>query len=290
MSVAIAPRREEDRAQLLAALKVEAGHDTTFQFDAELNALHVMLYGSEELHLDALIEQINTRHGLTVEVGTPGIGYLESPTRTVTVDYTHKRIHHGNGEFARLLIEMAPVDEPECRMEIRCPASDLPEVFHDGLKKGFETVLQSGPMAGFPVVGVAIAVTGAAFHETDSTPLKFEIAARAALRQALEQGHTRLFEPIMNVSVMAPEKFCGAVITDLHARLAEINHTAIAGGLAVLRAYVPLATLFGHLNALRSKTTGLGTSTVVYSHHAAVPDHQPDEGPENFPPAIGMRA
>jgi elongation factor G len=163
----------------------------------------------------------------------------------------------------------------------------VPKEYIPGVEKGVESVLAAGVVAGFPVVDVKVQLVDGKYHDVDSSALAFEIAARAAFREALQKGKSVLLEPIMKVEVAAPEDCTGSVIGDLNLRRGQIQGRDMRGNASVINAMVPLMNMFGYVNSLRSMTQGRATFTMQFEHYAPVP--LPDDEPP-FPPAIGMRA
>ena len=163
----------------------------------------------------------------------------------------------------------------------------MPKEFIPGVEKGLNSVLGSGVVAGFPVVDVKVQLVDGKYHDVDSSALAFEIASRAAFREALQKGKSVLLEPIMKVEVVTPEDYTGSVIGDLNSRRGQIQGQDMRGNANVINAMVPLINMFGYVNNLRSMSQGRATFTMQFDHYATVP--LPDDDPP-FRPAIGMRA
>jgi elongation factor G len=216
------------------------------------------------------------------------VAYREKITRQVTVDYTHKKQSGGSGQFARVMIVAEPLPPASGFVfENKVVGGSVPKEYVPGVEKGLESVLGSGVVAGFPVVGLKVTLVDGAYHDVDSSALAFEIAARAALREALQKGDSVLLEPIMKVEVVTPEDYTGAVIGDLNARRGQIQGQDMRGAANVIHAIVSLANMLGYVNTLRSMSKGRATFTMQFDHYAPAP--WPDGDPP-FRPAIGMRA
>jgi len=196
----------------------------------------------------------------------------------VTVDHTHKKQTGGSGQFARVKIiaEPLPAGSPFL-FENKVVGGSVPKEYVPGVEKGLESILGSGVLAGFPVVDLKVTLIDGDYHEVDSSALAFEIAARAALREALQKGHSVLLEPIMKVEVVTPEDHTGAVIGDLNSRRGHIQGQDMRGNANVINAMVPLANMFGYVNTLRSMSQGRATFTMQFDHYEQVPSNVAQE-------------
>ena len=230
------------------------------------------------LHLDIKIDILKRSYKVEANVGAPQVAYRETITRQTEVDYTHKKQTGGAGQFARVKIEVAP-NAPGAGYEFEneVVGGSVPKEFVPGLEKGVEASLTAGVLAGFPVVDVKVALTDGAYHEVDSSALAFEIAARAAMREALQKGGSVLLEPIMKVEVVTPEHFMGDVIGDLNSRRGQIIGTDTRGNASVVNAMVPLANMFGYVSNLRSMSQGRATFTMQFDHYERVPQNVAEE-------------
>jgi elongation factor G len=209
------------------------------------------------------------------------VAFLERPTRRAEVEYTHKKSKGTWGQFAAVTLAVEPNDKGY-QFVSKMAEGALPNEYVTGVEKGIESVLSSGVVAGFPVVDVRVELIDRKYHDVDSTPLAFEIAARAAFREALQKAKPVLLEPIMKVAVMAPREHAKAVIDDLRRRGGADIEVA-----ATIDAVVPLMKMFGYDSALRAISGDHATFTMQFHHYApAAPS--PDDDP--FRPAIGMRA
>jgi elongation factor G len=216
------------------------------------------------------------------------VAYREKITRQVTVDYTHRKQSGGSGEFARLMIVAEPLPPASGFVfENKVVGASVPMEYVSGVEKGLESVLGSGVVAGFPVVGLKVTLIDGAYHDVDSSAHAFEIAARSALREALQKGDSILLEPIMKVEVVTPEDHIAAVIGDLNARRGLIQGQDMRNAANFIHALVPLTNMLGYVDTLRSMSKGRATFTMQFDHYAPAP--WPDGDPP-FRPAIGMRA
>jgi elongation factor G len=241
-----------------------------------------------ELHLDIKVDIIRGTYKVDANIGAPQVAFRERVTRRAEVKYTHKTQTGGTGQFAEVSIVVEP-NEPGKGYEFESGIVDgaVPNRYIPGVEKGLSSVLSCGIVAGFPVVDVKVQLVDGKYHDVDSSALAFEIASRAAFREALQKGRSVLLEPIMKVEVVTPDDRTGAVIGDLNLRRGQIQGQDIRGSASVITAMVPLMNMFGYVNNLRAISRGRATFTMQFDHYADVP-LPPDDDPL-FRPAIGMR-
>jgi elongation factor G len=237
-----------------------------------------ILKGMGELHLDIKVDILKRTYKVEANIGQPQVAYREKLTRPVTVDYVHKKQTGGAGQFARVKIVAEPgAPASGFEFENEVVGGAVPKEFIPGVEKGLESVLGSGVLAGFPVVDLKVKLVDGAYHEVDSSALAFEIAARQALREALQKGGPVLLEPLMKVEAVTPEEFTGSVIGDLNSRRGQIQGQDRRGNATVINAMVPLANMFGYVNNLRSMTQGRATFTMQFDHYEQVPQNVAQE-------------
>ncbi len=200
------------------------------------------------------------------------MAYRETITRKYTVDYTHKKQSGGAGQFARVIIDFEPQEAGAGYLfESKVVGGSVPKEYIPGVEKGLEASLDNGVMAGFPTIDFKATLTDGAYHDVDSSALAFEIAARAAFHEGMQKAGPVLLEPIMKVEVVTPEAHMGDVIGDLNSRRGQIMGMDQRGNASVVNAMVPLATMFGYVNRLRSMTQGRALFTMEFDHYAQVP-------------------
>ena len=215
---------------------------------------------------------------MEVQVGAPQVAYREAISRKVTKDYTHKKQTGGTGQFARVILEVEPNEKGAGNaFESKVVGGSVPKEYIPGVEKGLNSVLNSGPLIGFPVVDLKVTLIDGGYHEVDSSAIAFEIATRAAMREAFEFAGPVLLEPIMKVEVTSPEEFLGGVIGDLNSRRGQIMGTSMRGNANIINALVPLANMFGYINNLRSMSQGRASYTMQFDHYAQVPGAVADE-------------
>src|SRR5262249_26887013 len=205
-------------------------------------------------------------------VGAPQVAYREKLTRQATVDYVHKKQTGGSGQFAQVKIVAEPLPAGGGFVfENEVVGGSVPKEYVPGVEKGLESVLGWGVLAGFRVVDLKVGLVDGKAHDVDSSALAFEIAARMALREALQKGGPVLLEPIMKVEVVTPEDYTGSVIGDLNSRRGHIQGQDRRGNANVVNAMVPVANMFGYVNKLRSMSQGRATFTMQFDHYEQVP-------------------
>ena len=289
VEVAIEPRSKADQENLRVALAELAAEDPSFLVSTDRESGQIILKGMGELHLGGKIDILRRTYKIDANVGAPQVAFRERITRRAEVDYTHKKQTGGTGQFARVKF-VVEHNEPDkgFEFESRIVGGAVPEKFIPGVEKGLHSVLSSGVVAGFPVVDVKVLLVDGAYHDIDSSALAFEIAARAAFREALQKGKSVLLEPIMKVEVVTPKDHTDSVIGDLNRRRGQLQGQEMRDNANVIHAMVPLMNMFGYLNNLRSTSVGRATFTMQFDHYADALPNNDDDPP--FPPAIGMRA
>jgi len=272
IEIAIEPKSKADQEKLGVALAKLAAEDPSFRVSTDAESGQTILKGMGELHLDIKVDILRRTYKVDANIGAPQVAYREKISREVTVDYTHKKQTGGTGQFAAVKFVVSPL-EPGLGFEFenKIVGGAVPKEYIPGVEKGLESVLGSGVLAGFPVVDLKVALIDGKYHEVDSSALAFEIASRAALREALQKGHSVLLEPIMKVECVTPEDYTGSVIGDLNSRRGQIQGQDMRGNANVINAMVPLANMFGYVNTLRSMSQGRATFTMQFDHYAEVP-------------------
>jgi elongation factor G len=278
IEIAIEPKSKADQEKLGVALAKLAAEDPSFRVSTDQESGQTILKGMGELHLDIKVDILKRTYKVDANIGAPQVAYREKLTRATTVDYTHKKQTGGSGQYARVKIVAEP-GEPTSGFvfENEIVGGSVPKEYIPGVEKGLESVLGAGVLAGFPVVDLKVTLVDGAYHDVDSSALAFEIASRAALREALQKGGPVLLEPIMKVEVVTPEDYTGSVIGDLNSRRGQIQGQDMRGNANVIAAMVPLANMFGYVNTLRSMSQGRATFTMQFDHYERVPQNVAEE-------------
>ena len=272
IEIAIEPKSKADQEKLGVALAKLVAEDPSFRVNTDPESGQTIIRGMGELHLDIKVDILKRTYKVDANIGAPQVAYREKISRSATVDYTHKKQTGGHGQFARIKIVAEP-NTPGAgfTFENEIVGGSVPREFIPAVEKGLEGQLTSGVIAGFPVVDLKVALVDGASHDVDSSAMAFEIAARAAMREALQKGGSVLLEPIMKVEVVTPEDYTGSVIGDLNSRRGQILGQDMRGNANVINAMVPLANMFSYVNNLRSMSQGRATFTMQFDHYAEVP-------------------
>ncbi|MCX5516781.1 elongation factor G [Kaistia algarum] len=271
MSVEAATKTDQEK--LGVALQKLASEDPSFRVSTDSESGQTIIKGMGELHLDIKIDILRRApYNINVNVGAPQVAYRETIRKKTEIDYTHKKQTGGTGQFARVKFIIEPNEiGAGYSFENKVVGGTVPKEYVPGVEKGLNSVMTSGPLAGFPVVDVKIALIDGAYHEVDSSAIAFEIASRAALREGIEKANPALLEPIMKVEVVSPEDFVGSVIGDLNSRRGQIQGQDMRGNANVITAFVPLANMFSYVNNLRSMSQGRASYTMQFDHYEQVP-------------------
>ena len=272
IEIAIEPKSKADQEKLGVALAKLVAEDPSFRVTTDQESGQTIIKGMGELHLDIKVDILKRTYKVDANIGAPQVAYREKITRQATVDYTHKKQTGGHGQYARIKVVAEPgVPGSGFVFENKVVGGTVPKEFISAVEKGLEGQLTSGVIAGFPVVDVKVTLIDGAAHDVDSSAMAFEIAARAAMREALQKGGSALLEPIMKVEVVTPEDYTGSVIGDLNSRRGQIQGQDMRGNANVISAIVPLANMFSYVNNLRSMSQGRATFTMQFDHYAEVP-------------------
>jgi elongation factor G len=244
--------------------------------------------GMGELHLEIIVDRMKREFKVECNVGEPQVAYREAITQSATVDYTHKKQSGGAGQFAKIKVIFEPsetAEEGKVEFVNDIKGGAVPKEYIPGVHKGIESILGSGVIAGFPVLGIKATLVDGSYHDVDSSVLAFEIAGKAATREGLRKCKSRLKEPIMKVDVQSPEEFLGDVIGDLNSRRGSIVELGERGNLRTVQAMVPLANMFQYVSTLRSMSKGRAQYSMELSSYDFVPPNVEKELAAKFRPA-----
>ncbi len=283
IQIAIEPKTKGDQEKMGIALNRLAAEDPSFRVKSDEESGQTIIAGMGELHLDILVDRMKREFKVEANVGAPQVAYRETITRQAEVDYTHKKQSGGSGQFARVKIIFEPNPEgEEFEFVSKIVGGNVPKEYIPGVQKGIESVLSSGPLAGFPMLSVKATLVDGAYHDVDSSVLAFEIASRAAFREGAQKAGAQLLEPIMKVEVVTPEDYVGDVIGDLNSRRGQIQGQEARGIAVVINAHVPLANMFKYVDNLRSMSQGRAQYTMQFDHYAPVPSNVAQEIQEKY--------
>lgn len=273
ISVAIEPKTKADQEKMSEALRRLAEEDPTFRVRSDEETGQTLISGMGELHLDVLVDRMLREFRVGANVGKPQVAYRETITRPVRAEGRFVRQTGGKGQYGHCWLELEPLAPGKgFEFENAIRGAAIPGEYIPAIEKGVREALDSGVVAGYPVVDVAVRVVDGSYHEVDSSEMAFKIAGSMAFKNGAQRAGPVLLEPIMRVEVTVPEGFMGDVIGDLSSRRAHVEGMDThAGGTVAIRAFVPLAGMFGYATDLRSMTQGRGTFTMEFDHYEQIP-------------------
>ena len=278
IEVAVEPKTKADQEKMGVALSRLAAEDPSFRVSSDEESGQTVIKGMGELHLDIIVDRMKREFKVEANVGQPQVAYREAISKEVDIDYTHKKQSGGSGQFARVKIKFAPGEAGSGFVfQNSVVGGNVPKEYIPGVEKGLLSSMDNGILAGFPVVDMVANLYDGNSHDVDSSVLAFEIAARAAFREAMRQGAAKLLEPIMKVEVVTPEEYMGDIIGDLNSRRGQVSSMDTRGNARVVNADVPLANMFGYVNNLRSMSQGRAQFTMQFDHYSEVPKAVSDE-------------
>ncbi len=279
IEMAVEPKTKGDQEKMAIALGKLAAEDPSFRVSTDQESGQTIIKGMGELHLDIKVDILRRTHKVEVNVGAPQVAYRETIRQPVMGhDYTHKKQTGGTGQFARVKFNVLPNEKGAGFVfESKIVGGVVPKEYIPGVEKGLQSVMTSGPLAGFPMVDIKVELIDGAYHEVDSSAIAFEIASRMGFREAIAKGSPALLEPVMKVEVVTPEEFTGSVIGDLNSRRGQIQGQDMRGNANVVNAFVPLANMFGYVNTLRSFSQGRASFTMQFSHYDEVPRNEAEK-------------
>ena len=272
IEVAVEPRTKADQEKLSTALGKLAAEDPSFRVGVDAELAQTVIKGMGELHLEIIVDRLKREFKVDANVGAPQVAYRETLSRSSEIDYTHRKQTGGAGQFARIKLVIAPGARGSGFVfQNKVVGGAVPREYVPGVEKGLRSATESGVLAGFPMVDLAVTLIDGAYHEVDSSVMAFEIAARAAFREGAAKAGPLLLEPVMAVEVVTPEDYMGDIIGDLNSRRGHITGMEPRANAQVINAVVPLATMFGYVNTLRSLSQGRAQFTMTFDHYEPVP-------------------
>ncbi len=278
IEIAVEPKTKGDQEKMSQGLARLAAEDPSFRVETDLESGQTIMKGMGELHLDILVDRLKREFKVEANIGAPQVAYRETISHEVEHTYTHKKQSGGSGQFAEVKMIITPTEAGEgYSFESRIVGGAVPKEYIPGVEKGIESVMDSGPLAGFPVIDFKVALIDGKFHDVDSSVMAFEIAGRMGMREGLKKAGAKLLEPIMKVEVITPEEYTGGIIGDLTSRRGQVSGQEPRGNAIAINANVPLANMFGYINTLRSMSSGRAQFTMQFSHYEPVPSNISEE-------------
>ena len=278
IEVAVEPKTKADQEKMGVALQRLAAEDPSFKVSVDHESGQTVMKGMGELHLEILVDRMLREFKVDATVGAPQVAYRETITQPTTIDYTHKKQSGGAGQFAKVVMDFEPLEKGGGFIfESKIVGGRVPKEYIPGVEKGLKASTETGFLAGFPVIDFKCTLKDGAYHDVDSSVMAFEIAARAAFREAMPKAKAVLLEPMMKVEVVTPEDYMGDIIGDLNSRRGQVSGMEQRGVNHVVNGMVPLANMFGYVNNLRSMSQGRASYTMTFDHYEEVPHNVAEE-------------
>jgi elongation factor G len=288
IKVAVEPKTKGDQQKMSEALVRLASEDPSFRFSRDEETGQTVIEGMGELHLEIIVDRMKREFNVEANVGAPQVSYREAITQPAEVDYVHKKQSGGSGQYARIKIQFEPktFNSEEGSMDFEfvsdIKGGTVPKEYIPGVQKGIESVLGTGVIAGFPVLGMKATLVDGAYHEVDSSVMAFEIAGRAATREGLRKAKARLMEPLMQVDITTPEEYMGDILGDINSRRGLVGELGERGNVKTISALVPLANMFQYVSTLRSMSKGRANYSMKLANYDFVPPNIEDELKKGF--------
>ncbi|MEI8622961.1 elongation factor G [Pseudoalteromonas sp. B129b] len=274
ISIAVQPKDKGGNEKMGIAIGKMVAEDPSFQVETDEDSGETILKGMGELHLDIKVDILKRTYGVDLIVGQPQVAYRETITREVEDSYTHKKQSGGSGQFGKIDYKIRPGEANSgFTFKSTVVGGNVPKEFWPAVEKGFKSMMETGVLAGFPVLDVEVELFDGGFHAVDSSAIAFEIAAKGAFRQSIPKAGAQLLEPIMKVDVFTPEDHVGDVIGDLNRRRGMMKDQEAGLTGVRIKADVPLSEMFGYIGTLRTMTSGRGQFSMEFSHYSPCPQN-----------------
>ena len=278
ITIAIEPKTKADQEKLSASLAKLAMEDPSFSVKTDEESGQTLIAGMGELHLEIIVDRLRREWKVDANIGRPQVAYRETVTKTVKVEHRFVRQTGGRGQFAHVVMEIQPGERGDgVTFESKVTGGAIPKEFIPAVQRGMEEAAAEGVLAHFPVVDVHVRLLDGSYHEVDSSELAFKIAGSMGFKEAVRKAAPALLEPVMLVEITTPDDYCGDVIGDLNARRGKVSGMDPRGGIQIVKADVPLSTMFGYATDLRSRTQGRATFSMKFGFYNPVPSHIAEE-------------
>jgi elongation factor G len=273
IQLAIEPKTKSDQDKLGKALYSLSEEDPTFQVRSDEETGQTVISGMGELHLEVLVDRMRREYKVEANQGKPQVAYRESISQPADVDSKFVRQSGGKGQYGHVKLQLEPLERGKGFEFVNAiVGGSVPKEYIGPTEQGIKEAMQGGVLAGFPVVDIKVTLYDGSFHEVDSSEMAFKIAASMGLKEGVRKGRPQLLEPVMKVEVTTPEDFLGTVLGDLNARRGHVEGMEARGNAQVVRAFVPLASMFGYTTDLRSATQGRATSSMEFAYYQPLPE------------------
>ncbi|MDA0782758.1 MAG: elongation factor G [Rickettsiales bacterium] len=278
IEVAVEPKTKADQEKMGLAISRLVAEDPSLQVETDEESGQTVLKGMGELHLEIIIDRMKREFGVDANIGAPQVAYRETITKPYEIVYQHKKQSGGAGQYAKVKINFEPL-EPGSGFQFldTVVGGNIPKEYIPAVQKGIEMIKEGGILAGFPMTDFKATLIDGSYHDVDSSSLAFEIAAKAAYKEACAQAGPVLLEPMMRVEVVTPDDYTGDIIGDLNSRRGQVGGMEPRGNAQVINALVPLSSMFGYVNTLRSMSQGRAQFTMHFESYAQVPQQVAEE-------------
>jgi elongation factor G len=283
ISMAVEPKTKSDQEKMGIALGRLAAEDPSFRVKTDEESGQTIISGMGELHLDILVDRMRREFNVEANVGKPQVAYRETiRSSDVKSDYKHAKQSGGKGQYGHVVIELSPMtDADKASKDVKddflfindITGGTIPKEFIPSVEKGLRETITSGPLAGFPVVGVKVKLVFGSYHDVDSSEMAFKLAASMAFKQGFAKASPVLLEPIMKVEVVTPPDYVGDVMGDMSRRRGILRGQEETSSGNTIDAFVPLGEMFGYATTIRSLTQGRATFTMEFDHYAEAPNN-----------------
>ena len=273
ISIAIEPGTKAEQNKLGESLNKLMREDPTFKIQSDEETGQTIMLGMGELHLEVLVERLKREFSINANVSKPQVAYKETIKNQVQAEGKFVRQSGGRGQYGHAKIILEPGDNPEGGFEFinKIVGGSIPKEYIPAIKKGMVEAMESGILAGYPLINLKVTLIDGSFHEVDSSEMAFKVAGSMALKNGCKKAEPILLEPVMSVELVVPEQFMGDVISHLNSRRAKINELTDRAGAKVIKALVPLGEMFGYATDIRSMTQGRGSFTMEFSKYSELP-------------------
>ncbi|MFZ9859290.1 MAG: elongation factor G [Roseiflexaceae bacterium] len=278
IQLAVEPKTKADQDKMAVALGKLAEEDPTFRVFTDQETGQTIIAGMGELHLEVIVDRMRREYKVEANQGKPQVAYRESITQNTDIDSKFVRQSGGKGQYGHVKLTLEPLERGSGFEFVNgIVGGSIPREYVPAVEAGIKEAMSGGVMAGYPVVDVKVTLYDGSYHEVDSSEMAFKIAASMGLKDGVKKAGPQILEPVMKVEVVTPEDFLGTVLGDLNSRRGQVEGMEARGNAQVVRAYVPLSTMFGYTTELRSATQGRATSSMEFAHYQPMPDHLAQE-------------
>lgn len=278
ISLSVEPMSKADQIKLSKGLESLSEEDPTFRVSVNEDTGQTIISGMGELHLEIIVDRLRREFNVEVKVGRPQVAYREAIRKSATAQGKFVRQSGGKGQYGDVVLEVEPLEDGKGFEWVdKIVGGVVPKEYIPAAQKGVEEALNNGILGGYPVIGIKVSIVDGSYHEVDSSEMAFRIAGSMAVKEAMKKAGPILMEPVMDVEVVVPEEYMGDVIGDISSRRGRIGEMGVRGNARVVKAFVPLAEMFGYATDLRSKTSGRASYTMSFDHYEEVPKSVSDE-------------